>query len=174
MSESKVDEIILFSEKQQFRQWWLLAVLVFANAMAIGLVVTQRAGEHDAGANSGSELVSWVGAGITLLVTAFILMLKLEMQIKPGGIFVRYFPFHLTFRQYPWTNISRAYVRRYSAFLEYGGWGFRFSLTGKGTAFNVSGNKGVQIEYSDGRKLLIGTRKPEELSQVLKKLNQGI
>jgi hypothetical protein len=45
-------------------------------------------------------------------------------------------------------------------------------LMGKGKAFNVSGNKGLQLEFNDGRKLLIGTSKPEELEAFLLQLNK--
>ncbi|MDQ1088364.1 hypothetical protein [Siphonobacter sp. SORGH_AS_1065] len=55
---------------------------------------------------------------------------------------------------------------------EYGGWGLRLGLFGKGIAFNVSGNKGLQLEFIDHKKLLIGTNKPEELTKVLSEIGQ--
>ncbi|MEO0075774.1 MAG: hypothetical protein ABIK31_06695 [candidate division WOR-3 bacterium] len=55
---------------------------------------------------------------------------------------------------------------------EYGGWGLRLGLFGKGTAFSVSGNKGLQLEFTDNKKLLIGTNKLDELTETLKKIGQ--
>jgi hypothetical protein len=55
---------------------------------------------------------------------------------------------------------------------EYGGWGLRLGILGKGTAFNVSGDKGLQLEFIDNKKLLIGTKKPEELTETLNKIGQ--
>jgi hypothetical protein len=55
---------------------------------------------------------------------------------------------------------------------EYGGWGLRLGLFGKGTAFNVSGDIGLQLEFTDDRKLLIGTNKPDELIETLNKIGQ--
>ena len=55
--------------------------------------------------------------------------------------------------------------------LEYGGWGLRggfFLNKGKGTAYNVSGNIGIQLEFVNGKKILIGTHKRDEVDRVLK------
>jgi len=43
-------------------------------------------------------------------------------------------------------------------------------LFGKGRALNMSGNMGLQLELKDGKKLLIGTQKFEELEQLLQKI----
>jgi hypothetical protein len=61
-------------------------------------------------------------------------------------------------------------VRRYSAFSEFGGWGIRFGSSG--TAFNVSGNIGLQLEFLNKERLLIGTNKPTELTKVIEELNE--
>ncbi len=41
----------------------------------------------------------------------------------------------------------------------------------KGTAYNVSGKIGLQLELKNGKKILIGTRKPEEIENLLHHLN---
>ena len=66
----------------------------------------------------------------------------------------------------------KSYVRQYSPIIEYGGWGLRFGIFGKGTAFNVSGNKGLQLEFINNKKLLIGTNKPDALTETLIKLGR--
>jgi len=83
-----------------------------------------------------------------------------------------FFPFHLTLKKYSWDNIQRFSVRQYDPITEYGGWGFRFGFLTKGMAFNVSGNKGIQLVLKNGSRLLIGTNKPDEASETLKKLEQ--
>ena len=40
-------------------------------------------------------------------------------------------------------------------------------------ALNVSGNQGLQLELADGRRILLGTRRPGELRQTLEKLRIG-
>ena len=59
-------------------------------------------------------------------------------------------------------------MRQYRPILDYGGWGIRWG-PGKGWAYNVSGNRGVQLELLDGKQLLIGSQNPEKLAQMIGK-----
>ena len=108
----------------------------------------------------------------TLIFTILFAKSRLETTIRKDGVYVRFFPFHLKFKYYDWNTILKSYVRQYAPLSEYGGWGLRFGIFGKGTAFNVSGDKGLQLEFKNHRKLLIGTGKPEELADTLSKLGQ--
>jgi uncharacterized protein YlzI (FlbEa/FlbD family) len=55
---------------------------------------------------------------------------------------------------------------------EYGGWGLRYSFNKKrGNAINVSGDIGIQLTLTNGKKLLIGTQKKEAVNRVLKTYN---
>jgi|SRR3954447_2251190 hypothetical protein len=111
-------------------------------------------------------------AGLTILLTILFINFRLETQIKKDGVYVRFFPFHLSFRHYNWDKVSKSFVRQYNPIGEYGGWGLRLGLFGKGKALSVSGDKGLQLEFTDNKKLLIGTNKPEELTEALKKIGQ--
>jgi hypothetical protein len=55
----------------------------------------------------------------------------------------------------------------YEPIAEYGGWGIRFG--NKGMAYDVRGNKGIYITLTSGKHILIGTSKPNETEQFLKK-----
>lgn len=94
--------------------------------------------------------------------------MRLKNQIRKDGVYVKFFPFHLSFKVYKWDKVSKLFVRQYDPISEYGGWGLRIGRNGK--AFNVSGNKGLQLEFHDNKKLLIGTNKPEELKETLLKI----
>lgn len=113
-----------------------------------------------------------VTTSLTLLLPILFLIFRLDTQIKKDGIYVRFFPIHVKFRHYTWGELTKIFVRRYSPLAEYGGWGLRFGLFGKGRAYNVSGDKGLQLEFTDNRKLLIGTNKPDELTEVLNEIGQ--
>lgn len=41
---------------------------------------------------------------------------------------------------------------------------------GRGKAFNMSGNVGIQLIFKNGDQLLIGTKKPQEAALFLKEL----
>ncbi|MBQ4803289.1 hypothetical protein J8L88_10555 [Aquimarina sp. MMG015] len=78
----------------------------------------------------------------------------------------------MKFIQYDWGSIKQLYIRKYDPIYEYGGWGIRMNIRGKGKAFNISGNIGLQLEFLNNKKLLIGTNKPEKLSEALKKIGK--
>ncbi len=162
----------LFSEKQRFGQKWIWAILIGANLIFFYGVFYQIFLRKSFEDNSMSNMQLLMASGLMLLFTLAILTLKLETYIKKDGIYVRFFPFHLTLKKYSWDNIQRFSVRQYDPIIEYGGWGFRFGFLKKGMAFNVSGNKGIQLVLKNGSRLLIGTNKPDEASETLKKLEQ--
>jgi len=75
-------------------------------------------------------------------------------------LYIRFFP--LTHQEIPFKDIVSCEVRTYSPIREFGGWGIRY---GRGTkAYNVSGNRGIQLELSNGKRVLIGSQRPEELA----------
>lgn len=163
---------ILFSEKQKFKQWWIWLILLGINGLFLFGVYTQIINGQQFGSKpiSDTELLS--SAGVSLLLTLLFLCFKLETQIKADGIYVRFFPFHIRFKHYTWDSIQKSYIRKYAAISEYGGWGLRLTIFGKGKAYNVSGDKGLQLEFKTNKKLLIGTNKAEELNEVLTKIGQ--
>lgn len=166
------DNDILFSEKQQFRQWWIWLLLVGLNApFAAGVI--KQIGLGQPFSDDPMTNTQLICATITVaLLTIFIFSIRLETQIRPDGIYVQFYPFHFKYRYYSWSSLRKSYVRQYSPLGEYGGWGLRLGGFGNGKAFNISGNKGLQLEFTTGEKLLIGTNKPEELNSVLLSIGQ--
>lgn len=155
--------MILFRECQRFRQWWLWLILIGANIPLLWAWWQQS--KAGAPLDPGDLLL---GNGILLLVIFLLLGLRLDTEIRNDGVYVRFFPFALRLKRYGWEEIEKAYVRPYKPLLEYGGWGIRYGRKGK--ALNVSGNMGLQLELKNGKKLLIGTRKPEALQAVIEEL----
>jgi hypothetical protein len=69
------------------------------------------------------------------------------------------------------SDIRSAVEVRYDPAAEYGGYGIRSSS--KGLAYIASGNRGVQVELNDGRKLLIGSQRADELARSILQLRNG-
>ena len=161
---------VLFKETQRFKQWWLWLILLAINGSNVWFLIEkyiQHKNFADTAyhSNAGAEVWSL----ITLLVTMLVLDTKLETSIYADQIKVRLFPFHLKFKNFSAKTIGLAYVREYNPILDYGGWGLRLGLFGKGKAYNIAGNQGIQVVFKDGSKLLIGTQKPDEASAALQK-----
>ncbi len=150
---------VLFRETQKFTQWWLWALLILT-----GIVAALRLSN-----GSGQTIKEILPALSPLLIVVLIYVVfaisTLETEISVDGIHVRFRPFHRSFRIYPWRSLRKADVRRYSPLLEYGGWGIRGF--GSNRAWNVSGSYGIQIQTKRGKKLLIGTQKPELAREVI-------
>ncbi|NJL15117.1 MAG: hypothetical protein HC913_20355 [Microscillaceae bacterium] len=167
-----MNEEILFSERQRFKQWWLWLILLGINGLFLFGVFRQVIGGQQFGNKPMSNTGLIVATGLSIFLVLLFASIRLDTTIKKDGIYVRFFPFHLKFKHYTWDSLTKSFVRQYSPMNEYGGWGLRLGLFGKGTAYNVSGNKGLQLEFTDKKEILIGTNKPDELNETLKKIGQ--
>jgi hypothetical protein len=172
LEEKMISNNILFNERQKFKQWWIWLMLLSLNGILIYGVFKQVIGGQQFGDKPAGNAELLIITGLLLLLTLLFFIFRLDTIIKEDGIYVRFFPFHLKYKHFTWENIRKSYVRQYSPLTEYGGWGLRLGLFGKGTAFNVSGDIGLQLEFTDDRKLLIGTNKPDELIETLNKIGQ--
>ncbi|MEO8086574.1 MAG: hypothetical protein ABI763_07130 [Bacteroidota bacterium] len=158
---------ILFSEKQKFRQWWIWVLIVIISCIELNIFYRAIIPGHHHYLGS-----IYIYAFLNLLVIILLLILRLETEISEAGISYRFFPFHTRQQTISWTEIEKGYVRKYNPISEYGGWGLRLGLFRSGKAYNVSGNMGFQLVLKNGKSLLIGTQKPEEIQTVLRQLSE--
>lgn len=161
---------VLFSESQKFKQWWIWLILIGIDVLILIGIYQQIYKGHPFSDNPISDNGLLIMFGTLLLFNLLFISLKLETQIKSDGVYVRFFPFHIRYRKHEWNQIEKMYLRDYSPIREYGGWGIRGFA--KNRALNISGKTGLQIEFVNGSKLLIGTQKADEMSVLLDKLNR--
>jgi len=64
-----------------------------------------------------------------------------------------------------WDEIESVKVDKYRPILQFGGWGYRIGY--KAVAYNCRGNDGLIISLKNGRKIVVGTQKPDELKKFL-------
>jgi len=161
-----MEQVALFYEKQTMDQVSLVIGLCFVNCLLIFLLIKAiKAG------NKLNVAGMIFGLAVTLLTTLLILNIRLETQIKQDGVYVKLFPFNLKYQHYTWKQLTKAYTRTYSPVQEYGGWGQKG--TAENQALNISGNQGLQLIFTNGHKLLIGTQKPKEITELLIKLGEN-
>lgn len=158
----------LFSEKQRFTQWWLWAILIALDALMIYGFVQQLIFKIPFGNNPSPDWVlvifGLIPFGISWLIYAF----RLETKITNEFMAFELYPL-CSLNTIKWEEIETIYVREYSPLKEFGGWGYRVSSNG--TAYNISGNQGLQLKLKNGKKILIGTQKAEEVKQILNDLH---
>ena len=156
----------IYHEVQQFRQVWIW-VVVFALAGLVWYVTVQQLLLHKPfGIRPISDILLVISGFIFGIgLPALFFFCQLVTEVRDDGIYIRYFPFHWTFHRIAFTEVKQFEVRTYRSFKEYGGHGIRFGSKGK--AYTVSGDRGVQIELLNDKRLLIGSQRAEELGRAI-------
>ena len=163
-----------FREVQRFSLWLRITLAFFAVFMICLCIFVLR----DIASKKGSVGMPTTDFFIIIIITIPIavsilfLMLKLETEVCSDGLHVRFFPLHLHFKKLSFDDISEYFSRTYKPILEYGGWGIRCGFGKSGKAYNVKGNKGLQLVFKDGKRLLIGSQKPERLVEAINSIKQ--
>jgi len=156
--------MVRFREDQRFRQWWLLALLLvpvapFAYGMYVQLVLGRKWGTKPI-----SEAGLLVVGVLVLGVPVWFWFLRLITEVHDDAVHVHFIPLWRK-RIIPIRDIRTAVAVTYRPLRDYGGWGIRWGP--RGQAYNVSGDRGVQLELANGKRLLIGSQRPEELEAAI-------
>ena len=164
---------VIFREVQRFHQRWLWVLIIIWALAHTGLfgygMVQQLVFEKPWGDRPMSDTVLAVAGTFAILFAIGIVTLfastRLITEVRSDGLYIRFVPFHLSFRRIPLEDLAGFEARTYSPMREYGGWGIRFGRRGR--AYNVSGNRGVRIDYANGRHILIGSQRADELADAI-------
>jgi uncharacterized integral membrane protein len=154
-----------FCETQQFRQSWtyfLYLLLFILLALFIYADIQQIIFKEPFGSKPASNFILIL---ITIFLSAMILLFyfsKLQTIITEEYISYRWSPFQIKFKQINWSEILKAEI------INYGFIGFGLRISSYVTVLNVAGNKGLQLTFHSGKKLVIGTQKENELAVFLK------
>ena len=159
------DDGWLFSESQRFTQWWMWVLMIGGSIAVLAIII--RAGFFNDELEPTREIMVLIALVALLLAILLVYFIRLDTKINESAVYYRFFPLHQQFRLREWSQVDKAFVRKYNPILEYGGWGIRLGLSGKGWAYNIAGNKGLQLELKNGKKCLLGTQKSDELQRVI-------
>jgi hypothetical protein len=152
---------VIFREVQRF-SLWIRLFFVASMVLGVGVMVFTSV---TAGATTGPLSIA-IRAGLSLLLlglAALFFVLRLETEVHRDALYVRFFPMHIHYKKIAPGQLLDSCTRQYRPIMEYGGWGIRCGFTG-GRAYNVRGNKGVQLVLQNNRRLLIGSQKADELA----------
>ena len=107
----------------------------------------------------------WMWLLFGLGLPAFFLVLRLVTEVFADRLVVGLAPFRR--RAIPLADIAEAKAVTYRPLADFGGWGVRWAGS-RGVAYNASGDRGVQLVLRDGRRVLVGSQRPEELALALR------
>ena len=156
----------IFHEQQQFRQSWVWVILIVQTIILWYIAIQELVFNNPVGNGNASKemmIVLWFGFGI--LFPLFFYKLKLITQVRKDGLYIKFVPIHFSFKKIQLDDLKRHYVRSYDPIGEYGGWGIKSGKNGK--VFNVSGDRGVQLEFTDRKNILIGSQKSDQLNSAI-------
>ena len=163
-----------FKEEQRFNQPWVMIMLLSSFFITLIIVIVSlyaSTKSNDSSSNSTESIV-----GILILVLTFSLVLwlimkmKLEVKVTEEAIVYRFKPLMMQEKAIHKNTIMRYEVRKYNAIKDYGGYGMRAGMRKWGKAFNVSGNLGMQLYLSNGKKILFGTQRPDAFKYAMDKM----
>lgn len=160
----------IFHEQQRTIQWWIWSIVVLVTIAYGWSFYRQIILGNPIGKNPAPNEVMYLLLIIPLALIFLLLFLALKTSIDHIGIKIHYRPFLR--RHYQWEQIKRIEVIDYNPIREFGGWGIRYGIKKRNKAYTVSGNHGLSVELNDGTRILIGTRKAEELTDFLKVLGK--
>ena len=157
---------LIFREQQKFS---LCFCVVLVCSVVVGIVIIGSVLAIQDSVDASVFVTAILGGIVApIAIVALFLLTSLETEVRSNALYVRLFPFHIRHRKIPAEDLSECYARTYRPILEYGGWGIRYSFRkGRGRAYNMTGNQGVQLVFKNGKRLLIGSQKPDDLAQAI-------
>jgi hypothetical protein len=150
-----------FKETQKLSSWVFVLLIPIELLFAYGIYQQIFLGEAF-GTKPAPDIVLIVLFLLIFALIAFFWILNLQTEIDETGIRIRFFP--LNKRKIKWEDITKAEVLDYGFI---GGWGIRFTQK-YGTAYNAKGKIGLALQLKNGKKLLIGTQRGDEIEKILK------
>ena len=173
-------EELVFFERQYFKRWLAIVLSLFMclplPVIYIVLFVTNKSG----GQHLTFHIIFLVAALITVLIAAFMFLMRLDTVINKEGVYYRMFPFHRGYKFKSWEMISEAEVAIISPFGKKKGRGARYKIMNmqggihyglRAKSYMIAGNIALVLTLINNRKIYIGTRRFEEMSEFLKKLH---
>lgn len=166
---------LIFREEQRLSLWlrWpLVLLMIVASGFAV-FALREALSAQDSPNTASAVAVIILGIGVPIAVTILLFAAKLETEVRGDGLYVRFFPFYIGYKEFTPVDFEECYAREYRPILEYGGWGIRYSFSKRGWAYNMSGNKGVQLVFKNGKRLLIGSQKADELAKAIGSITES-
>jgi hypothetical protein len=159
---------ILYRETQQFRQWWLWAIIILSTLPT--MIITSVTLPHDKAMSAGGKVaVISLIAGIALINLAILYFTKLETVISDEGFYYRWRPFRKKYVVLSWKEVAAVTIKKYP-YLKYG----YHTRPRFGKVSNVDGNKGALFTMNNGKHYYIGTQKLKSFQYTLEQIRPVI
>jgi len=162
-----------FTEKQAQTQVWIFVLIAALLLISIWAIIQQNIIGTPFGNNPAPDWFLWISPIIPLILLLLVARSKMVTHINEEGIWLKYLPFHSKYRFWAWDEINSAYIRKYKPLKEFTGYGIRRISWNKSEAYSVKKRTGLQLTLNKGKRLLIGTNRPNDIKNTLEKLDKA-
>lgn len=169
----------LFEERQRMSEPLVIVIMRSVIVIMLGVaayillaqfVLTQLP-VGDPMTNGGAIGLSLIFVGTAALIWALGAIIQLRTRVDSAGAFINFFPIYS--KRIPLDRIQSWEVRTYHPIREYGGWGIRLSLTLNHWCYTISGHRGVMLTLTGGKRILVGSQRPEAFAAALEQAKGG-
>lgn len=167
---------MIFREDQRVRNpiLWISLVVVSSGLMGTALWMVVQHFEKRTDANALQYVdTMMVGLAVAVILLnggflTLVALLKMQVEVTTEGLYIRFLPMQFKTRQIDLKDVATVTAVQYHPVMDYGGYGIRKRRKAK--AYNLGGNDGVRIDYTNGYHLMIGTKHPESLEASIQHL----
>ncbi len=153
-----------YREEQRFHPAVTVLVTISGLLCIAATALPYLVGEHPGWAAVAVGAV--IGVGLPLLFFA----MRLIVEVDSTRVLIRFVPF--VRREITLRSIRSHRPCTYSPIADFGGWGIRYGRGGK-MAYNARGDRGVELTLEDGKVVVIGSQRPEELDAMISRAAGG-
>lgn len=147
-----------FEEEQHFSKPLLNALLLLMAAFVLIMLFA-------VGVDTEEERQAVFTTSVfSFLFMIFFFTLKLNTRVTGDGVEIK--TLYFLSRLIRFDDIASVEDVQYRPIRDYGGWGIRFGRNGM--AYNMSGDRGVKLTLTNGKRILIGSQRSDELATAIK------
>ena len=158
------NEALLFREKQAFRVGYAKIAMAMPPAILSVICCLRILFHHPLGYRSVTNGDLLFLTILTLVVYIRLITVRLVTELRSGQLSVAMKGFWREIHV-PVAEIRVAVPVEYKPIEEYGGYGVRSGP--RGQAYIAWGNQALQVELRDGRRLLVGSQRSQELARCI-------
>lgn len=157
---------VAFREVQWMRRVvWVMVLILGITVLSWYSFIQQIILGRPFGSQPGPDWSVWLlWAVFGLVFPAMFYIMRLVVEVRADHVYIRYYP--IMRRRIPLAQIDHVEARRYNPIGEYGGWGIKGWWLGR-ISYTVSGTRGVELTLRNGRRVMIGSRRADELATAI-------
>ena len=157
----------IFVEEQRFRQWWLWLVIIVVCIIELAAfaILYFKSRRFEA-------MIPLIVGAIPIALLILNYSTRLVVRVDVDGVHVRFWPFSRL--DLPHERIVAVSVEDYDPVGEFGGWGVKGPPARWGWCYTVSGRRGVRLELDNRHRLLIGSRRADELADAIRAAREPV